>query len=193
MAELFMRNNLLDSFKEQYWPLGLTPKGDSECRRCLKGKTQFDAFKSGTTPEAAIELEEEKDEQKDSDRFALESHLRDYIAKNPERLEPGLSLYSQGETEGVEFPVDDGWIDILCKDKDGKFVVIELKLSRGRNKALGQLLYYIGWVDKNFGGGPCRGIILANEITDHLATAVSRVPGVSLYNYRLNFSVEKVS
>jgi RecB family endonuclease NucS len=70
--------------------------------------------------------------------------------------------------------------------------VVELKLSRGRNKALGQLLYYMGWVDKNLGNSPCRGIIVANEITEDLITAVSRAPGVTLYRYRMNFTVEEV-
>jgi len=50
-------------------------------------------------------------------------------------------------------------------DKADRFVVFELKVTRGRNKALGQLLYYMGWVDKHLGKGPCRGIIVAREIS----------------------------
>ena len=81
-------------------------------------------------------------------------------------------------------------IDILAVDSDRKFVVIELKLSRGRTKALGQLLYYMGWVDKHLGNGPCRGFIIANEISQELVTAVSRTQGVQLAKYQMNFSVE---
>ena len=29
--------------------------------------------------------------------------------------------------------------------------MIDSELSQGRNKALGQLLYYMGWVDKHLG------------------------------------------
>ena len=107
-------------------------------------------------------------------------------------MEAGLRLHSTTENEGIEFPVDDGRIDLLAVDREGKFVVIELKVSRGRNRALGQLAYYMGWVYKNLGKGPCRGVIIANEITEDLVTAVSRVPGVALYRYRMNFAVKKV-
>src|SRR5262249_2401346 len=101
-------------------------------------------------------------------------------------------LHQQGGQKGIEFPVDDGRIDILAVDKDGRFVVFELKLARGRNKALGQILYYMGWVDKHLGNGPCRGIIVAKDITDDLILAVQRAPGVSLYRYKLSVSVEQV-
>jgi len=72
-------------------------------------------------------------------------------------------------------------------------VVIELKLSQGRNKTLGQLLYYMGWVDQHLGKGPCRGFIIASEITEDLAVAVARVPGVSLAKYRMSFAIEPVT
>ncbi len=92
----------------------------------------------------------------------------------------------------VEFPIAGGFIDILAVDKDDKLVVIELKLSKGRSKTIGQLLYYMGWVDKNLEKGQCRGMIVANEITDDLITAVQRVPGVSLARYSLNVAIEMV-
>jgi hypothetical protein len=71
--------------------------------------------------------------------------------------------------------------------------VFELKLARGRNKALGQLLYYMAWMDKYLGKGPCRGIIVAKEITDDLVLAARRVEGVSLYRYKLSVTVEQAS
>jgi RecB family endonuclease NucS len=73
--------------------------------------------------------------------FALEAHLRDFLAKNLDRIEPGLRLYDSPERDGIEFPVDGGRIDLLAMDQNGKFVVVQLKLSQGRNKTLGQLLY----------------------------------------------------
>ena len=77
-------------------------------------------------------------------------------------------------------------------DSAGKFVVIELKLSQGRNRTLGQLLYYMGWVDQHLGNGPCRGIIIASEITEELSVAVAGVPGVQLARYRMSFAIEPV-
>jgi len=51
----------------------------------------------------------------------------------------------------------------------------------------------MGWVDKNLGKGPCRGMIIAKEIPDDLLLAVQRVPGVSVSRYHLSVSVELVS
>jgi RecB family endonuclease NucS len=117
------------------------------------------------------------------------------LAKNPEKIEKTLRLYATPGNEGVEYPVDHGWIDILTTDAQGGFVVVELKLSRGRQKALGQLLYYMGWVDQHLGtpSNPrCRGIIIAKKITDALVVAVTKVPGVKLYQYKMSFSTELV-
>jgi hypothetical protein len=102
-------------------------------------------------------------------------------------------LHSTPSHTGVEFPVDSGRIDLLAVDKAGKFVVIELKLSRGRNQTLGQLLYYMAWVDQNLGNGPCRGYIIASEISDELSVAVARVPGIELAEYHLSFAIRPVS
>jgi len=108
-------------------------------------------------------------------------------------LEPGLQLYSSEGRRGIEFGIDHGFIDILAVDSTRKYVVIELKLSHGRNRALGQLLYYMGWVDKHLGSEPCRGIIVAEDISEDLITAARRVPGISLFRYKIAMSVEPVS
>jgi len=125
-------------------------------------------------------------------QFPVEAHLRDFLAKNLERVETGLRLYASPEHSGVEFPVDRGRIDLLAVDRSGKFVVIELKLSQGRNETLGQLLYYMGWVDQHLGAGPCRGFIIASDITQELSVAIARVPGVSLAKYRMSFAIEPI-
>lgn len=96
------------------------------------------------------------------------------------------------DQKGIEFPVEDGRIDLLAVDSQGKFVVIELKLSHGRQKVLGQLLYYMAWVDEHLGKGPCRGIIVASEISDALRASIRRVPGVSVAKYKMAFSIERI-
>ncbi len=50
----------------------------------------------------------------------------------------------------------------------------------------------MGWVDRNLGHGPCRGVIIANDIGEDLQTAVHRVPGVSLFRYHMKFALEPV-
>jgi hypothetical protein len=189
VADLFTKKELFDAFKQQYWPAGDTPWGQRKKEFWLRLKGRYEDFLAGRgEPTADGEDEEEEDQA-----FAAEADLRDFLANNLGCVEAGLRLYQQGERKGVEFPVDDGRIDILALDRSDRFVVFELKLARGRNKTLGQLLYYMGWVDKHLGKAPCRGIIVAKEITDDLVLAVQRVQGVSLYRYTLSVSVEKVS
>lgn len=168
------------------------PGGETRRRRYLRIKAQYEEFLAGGGPPPGPTPEPDT-EPDESLEFALEAHLRDFLARNLERIEPGLRLYESGERKGIEFPVEGGRIDLLAIDRTGKYVVIELKLSRGRNKALGQLLYYMGWIDQHLGQGPCRGYIIASEITEELAIAVSRVPGVSLAKYRMSFAIEPVA
>jgi hypothetical protein len=189
VVDLFTKKHLLDAFKEEHWPGGDTPWGERKIRFWLRLKARYEDFLAGQ--EAGPEEEEEEEEQEQE--FAAEADLRDFLANNLGCVEPGLRLYQQGEQKGVEFPVDDGRIDILAVDTAGRFVVFELKLARGRNKALGQLLYYMAWVDKHLGKAPCRGIVIAKEITDDLVLAAQRVQGVTLFRYKLSVSVERVS
>ena len=187
VVDLLTKKQLFDAFKQQYWPAGDTPWGQRKKDFWLRLKGRYEEFLAGRGQ--SIEAEDEEEDQ----AFAAEADLRDFLANNLACVESGLRLYQKGDQKGIEFPVDDGRIDILAVDKAGRFVIFELKLARGRNRTLGQILYYMGWVDKNLGNGPCRGIIIAKEITDDLTLAVQRVQDVSLYRYKLSVSVEQVS
>ena len=194
IAALFEDNGLLDDFKKDYWAFGSTPSGEKKRRFYRRIKKRYEDFLAGRTPEQETGDETEgTPDPEQAVEFALEAHLRDFLARNPEKIEPGLRLHSSEESTGVEFPVDGGRIDLLAVDRTGKYVVIELKLSQGRNKTLGQILYYMAWVDKTLGNGPCRGYIIASDIGDDLALAVALVPRVSVAKYRMSFSIEPVA
>ena len=193
IVALFERHRLFDEFKKEHWSFGNSLAGERKRLRYLRIKGQYEEFLAGRGTEVAAEnADEGESDPEQALEFALEAHLRDFLAKNLERVEAGLRLYEATEHSGIEFPVEGGRIDLLAIDRNNKFVVIELKLSQGRNRTLGQLLYYMGWVDKNLGGGPCRGFIIANDIDEQLSVAVSRVSGVSLAQYRMSFTIEHV-
>lgn len=190
MLKLLQENGLLSEFIEKHWAFGKTAAGEAKQRRYTKlWERHQRLLKGADTPE---DPESDSDEPTSEQGFALESDLRDYLAYNLGVIEPGLHLFEDGQHNGVEYPVEAGFIDILAKDQNGTFVVIELKLSEGRNKTIGQILYYMGWVDEHLGQGPCRGIIIARDISDDLRVAATRVPGISLYRYRVSMTVEPV-
>src|SRR5579864_2328874 len=145
IVALFDKHGLFDAFKKEHWSFGNTPPGERKRLRYLRIKAQYEAFLAGRGPELAADGGGEGPSDPEQElEFALEAHLRDFLAKNLDRIETGLRLYESGEHGGIEFPIDGGRIDLLTVDQNDKFVVIELKLSQGRNRTLGQLLYYMG-------------------------------------------------
>ena len=192
VVSLFEERGVFEEFKAAHWPFGYSKPGESKRKRYLTIKAQYENFLAGRSEAPPSEPSDDEDEASDA-QFPLEAQLRDFLAANLERIEPGLRLYTLDDRTGIEFAVDGGRIDILAVDRADHFVVIELKLSRGRTRTLGQLLYYMGWVDQNLGKAPCRGVIIASEISDELSLSVARVPGVQLAKYRMTFAIEVVA
>lgn len=150
----------------------------------------------GDLATAAIDqpqLDEPREAETPSE-FAYESDLRDFLAKNLFVIEPGLQLYQEEGITGVEFPVGGRFVDILAVDAEKRLVVIELKVSRGYDRVVGQLLRYMAWIQTNQAepGQAVRGIIAAREISDDLKLACSSLPVVSLYEYELSVVLRKV-
>lgn len=127
--------------------------------------------------------------------FAYESDLRDFLAKNLHLIEPGLRLYRDEGITGVEFPAGGRFIDILAVDSANGYVVIELKVSKGYDRVVGQLLRYMAWVGENHAeaGQRVRGVIVAREISSDLVLACSMVSDIELVEYELSVKLRRVS
>jgi endonuclease len=134
-------------------------------------------------------------DDKEGSEFAYEHDLRDFLAKNLSLLEPGLQLYQEEGITGIEFPAGGRFIDILAVDRTGALVVVELKVSRGYDRTVGQLLRYIGWIEANQAepGQRVRGVIVAKEISEDLLLACRRIQDVALYEYQLSVTLRRVS
>lgn len=128
-------------------------------------------------------------------QFAYESDLRDFLARNLTIIEPGLQLYEDEGITGVEFPVGGRFADILGVDAHGRLVVIELKVSRGYDRVVGQLLRYMAWISEHQAeeGQGVRGMIIAREISGDLRLACSTVPDVELFEYELAVTIRGVA
>jgi len=127
--------------------------------------------------------------------FAYESDLRDFLSRNLTIIEPGLRLYQDEGISGIEFPVGGRFIDILAIDQHNNYVVIELKVSKGYDRVIGQLLRYMAWIEINQAEPPqkVRGIIIAREISADLHLAASKILEVELFEYDLSVSLRKVN
>jgi hypothetical protein len=137
-----------------------------------------------------ISSADELDEQADS-TFALEGHLRDYLARNLFILEKGLGLWSQ-DPPSIEYFVAGRRVDILARDFDGIPVVIELKLNKSYDRVVGQALLYQGLVGRDLKCQRVRIILVAAEVSDELKIACSRLADVSLYEYSISMQVTSV-
>ena len=148
----------------------------------LVGLTSEDEEQALTPPQAA--------ESAESSLFALESHLRDYLARN---LNSTVKFATPLEVVDVEYSTAVGPIDLLAKNSAGDYYVFELKLERGADAALGQLLRYMGWCAKHLSQGrPVFGVVLAAEISEKLRYAASLVPNITLLEYEIQIQVRSV-
>ncbi|MDI4635842.1 DUF91 domain-containing protein [Pelomonas sp. V22] len=176
---------------------------------------QFRLFEPGKDPAPIHELvdgdvarQDERGEEGDDDegnfsgeaqpgstQFALEQDLQRYLADNLHIIEPGLTLFEDEDLRGLEYPAGGGRrIDILATDKDGGFVVLELKVEKGYDRVVGQLLRYMNWVRKELAdpGQRVRGIIVCRTMSEDLRLACASIADVELLEYKLSVTVERV-
>lgn len=125
--------------------------------------------------------------------FALESHLRDYLAKNPSSLEEGMTLWPvSGGGSAVEFAVGDGGrVDILARDRAGLPVVVETKVSRGHEKTIGQVARYKAGLRRLLNVERVRILVVTSKASHQLRLAASELPDCDVIEYRLNVSLRR--
>ena len=165
-------------------------EGSGQYRLYRPGQDPTPLYRKGDVPTPAPT--DEGDEG--GEEFAYEADLRGFLAKHLELIEPGLKLYDEEDITGVEFAAGNRHIDILAEDTNGNYVVIELKVSRGHERVVGQLAYYMAWVRQNLADGrTVRGIIVARDISDELKMAVSMLQEVMIYQYELKVTLSKLA
>jgi len=121
----------------------------------------------------------------------LERQLEEFLAANPELIEPGLTMYRDEDGRvGQQYPTDVGVIDLLCHRQNGQLLVIELKRSRVSDVGVGQISRYIGWVKKHIAReSEVCGLILCHDRDDALKYAVYAHPSLSLRYFRLRLEL----
>lgn len=138
--------------------------------------------------------DDEGDPLPGSSEFLLERALQNYLAANLECTESGLRLYTDDAISGKEVEAGGRRIDILAIDRHDSLVVIELKISKGYDRVVGQLLRYMNWVRKELAdpGQKVRGLIVCRTMSDDLRLACASLVNVELLEYQLSVAVTKV-
>ncbi len=156
-----------------------------------------------TADEDLPELEEAPESV--TGEFVAEKHLQKFLVDNWEsiRLSDEWEIYSDSDDPeaGVEFPTDVGPADLLLKHKsEQRICVVELKKSSSSDRAVGQLLRYVGWIRENLDqledvgtGSNVEGLLIVSGPSDRLQYALSAVPDLGLQQYKVNFELEETS
>jgi endonuclease len=87
----------------------------------------------------------------------VEAHLQELLAADPTMIAEGLVLVRR------EYPTDIGPVDLMCRDRDGAAVAIEVK-RRGEIDGVEQLTRYLEFLNRDATLRPVRGLFVAQEI-----------------------------
>lgn len=117
-------------------------------------------------------------------RIGLERDMQAALRIGIEQLEKGLTIID----EGAERSVDSGFIDITATDSSGTTVIIELKTGVAGQRAIAQILSYMGDVITEEGGSKVRGILVASDFDSKAKAAAKVIPNLSLKKYSVRFT-----
>jgi hypothetical protein len=192
MIDLFRTHGVLDEFLAAYWPVTGTQTGDAKMRWYTKVWNDYQSGANASGDDVGDDAVGDDGAGDEEQAFALENDLRNYLAGNLNVIAKGLHLYQDAQRDGVEYPVGGKRVDILAVDQNGDFVVIELKVSRGHERTIGQILYYMGWVQTHLAKDKkVRGVIVAKQVSDELKLACKWTPLVELYEYDVQVTLRK--
>jgi endonuclease len=149
---------------------------------------RYRTFLAGEFQAAAVTPSEQSDPPPTDDelgrRIGLERDMQAALRLNISQLEPGLAIID----EGAERSVDSGFIDITAKDSSGAIVVIELKTGSAGQRAIAQIMSYMGDVVVEEESSKVRGILIAAEFDSKARAAARVVPNLQLRRYNVKFT-----
>lgn len=142
-----------------------------------------------------VRLVEDESEELDNTGtgVSLERDLENWLLTHLDALQDGFQLYRDDGITGHQLPAGDaGRLDILAKDDHGTYIVVELKAGTADDRALGQLLGYMGWVQQELAEETSvRGILVAQSFSERVKYGADAA-GILLKAYHVIFQFEEV-
>jgi hypothetical protein len=115
-----------------------------------------------------------------------EKEVQEYLAANLDLL--GIKGLQLVQTEyPIKFGRDSGRIDILAKESERSFLVIEVKRGIAGRAAVGQLQSYMGAIQEENPSKQVRGILVAMGLDDAARAAMLVTHGVEFFEFRTRF------
>lgn len=108
------------------------------------------------------------------DKKSKEKELERYIVNNLNLIESGMRLIQN------QYPVEDGFIDILTRDKNGKLCIIELKVVKNDERIVHQCVYYPTQFDEEV-----RVITIAPDYSKKIYSALKSLNYVEIKQYKI--------
>lgn len=122
-------------------------------------------------------------------RIGLERDMQAALRQAISQLEEGLVIID----DGTERSVNSGFIYITARDASGAIVVIELKTGAAGQRAVAQILSYMGDIASEEPDVAVRGILVASTFDKKGRSAARMVPALSLSSYGVRFRFSKES
>jgi len=113
--------------------------------------------------EILTELSHELGSDPGLEKDGVEKNLQELLADRAGVIEEGLEILER------EYPTDLGPVDLLCRDRSGQLVAVEVK-RRGEIDGVEQLVRYLDWLNRDSTLGPVRGILAATKVTSQART-----------------------
>ena len=120
-----------------------------------------------------------------------EKEVQEYLASNLILL--GIKDLQLIQAEyPVKFGRDSGRIDILAREKNGAYVVIEIKRGVAGRSAVGQLQSYMGSILEEHPGKTVRGFLVAIGLDDAARSAMLVTRDVEFFEFQTRFEFKPV-
>lgn len=188
--------NELLGYQENFQPYGFSTTDSEKTKFIVDKYGSVEAFlnylsegkwiEKETTfaPEIKEKIIQERISRNTGHTQILEANLENILVeRGVDQLEPGLKLIGrQVDTREV------GRLDLLCEDKDGDLVVVELKRTAAGPSIIDQTQRYMGWAKhhKAKSGQKVRGIIVVGAKDTALTYAVEANPMVQVKEFTLS-------